>query len=130
MSASTSWTQPYWEAVSDQQLLYQECADCEAAVFPPRKLCPTCSSDNLSWRESDGKGAIYSVTVVVKGAVPEFEEQMPYAVGMVSMDEGFRIVTRFLTDDPDSLECDDRVRVIYERLGDGPLLPCFERDAS
>jgi uncharacterized OB-fold protein len=78
-----------WESgLARGQLLFQRCADCAAAVFFPRTLCPACGSARLGWERSAGAGTVYATTAVHKRG------QEPYSVALVDLAEGFRLMTR------------------------------------
>jgi uncharacterized OB-fold protein len=51
---------------------------------------------------------------------------VPYAIALVDLDEGFRMMANVLGPDPESLAIGDRVRVVFETRGD-LALPQFER---
>lgn len=118
------WTRRYWESAAAGELLYQECEKCGRATFPPRRFCPSCASEELSWRTSSGSGKIYSFTIVESGALEEFAEQMPYVTAIIELEEGFRMVSRILVDDEGmhALSCDQNVKVVF---GTGLSAPCF-----
>ena len=95
------------------ELLLQRCGGCGKAIMYPRHRCPFCQSDDLSWEPSAGEGTLHSFTVV--RAVPPrgFEDEVPYALGIVKLDEGAQLLARLAPDaagDWDAYECDARVR--------------------
>jgi uncharacterized OB-fold protein len=51
---------------------------------------------------------------------------VPYAIALVDLDEGFRMMANVLGPDPESLTIGDRVRVVFETRGD-LALPQFDR---
>ncbi len=118
------WTKHYWESAAAGELVYQECARCGRATFPPRRFCPACASEELNWRSSSGNGRIYSFTVVESGALEEFAEQMPYVIAIIELEEGFRMVSRILVDEAgmEALGCDQAVEVVF---GTDLSAPCF-----
>lgn len=58
-----AWTQPFWDATAERQLMLPACADCTTVRWPPGPFCPNCQSQNVQWRPA-GAGRIYSFTVV------------------------------------------------------------------
>ena len=54
---------------------------------------------------------------------------MPYAIALVDLDEGFRMMANVLGPDPESLAISDRARVVFETRGD-LALPQFERSRA
>jgi uncharacterized protein len=78
----------YRRHLENGKLAYQRCADCSAAVFYPRVLCPVCGSGALEWRESAGRGTVYATTAV------HSRDRDPRNVALVNLDEGFRMMSR------------------------------------
>jgi uncharacterized OB-fold protein len=117
------WSKPYWDGVAQRVLRYQHCGSCQRNVFPARRYCPCCASEDLQWRESSGRGRLYSYSVVELGALPDFQDQVPYIIAVVELDEGFRMTSRLQDAEPDSVECDSPVEVSFT-WRDGRL-PCF-----
>ena len=77
----------YRRHLENGKLAYQRCADCSAAVFYPRVLCPVCGSGALEWRESAGRGTVYATTAV------HSRDRDPRNVALVDLDEGFRMMS-------------------------------------
>ena len=86
-------TAPFWRATKDHELRYQVCDDCAAVVFYPRRHCTQCLGGALSWRTSAGQGEIYSFSVVRLSRHPFFGPRAPYAVALIDLAEGFRMMS-------------------------------------
>ena len=96
----------YRRHLQNGELGYQRCADCSAAVFYPRVLCPVCASEALEWHVSAGRGAIYATTAV------HGRNRDPHNVVLVDLDEGFRMMSR--VEDVPAEEVEIGVRVRFE----------------
>jgi hypothetical protein len=121
-------TEPYWEAVKNEELKYQQCNACNEVVFTPRVHCTKCGSDDLSWHTSKGEGVVYTYSVVRQNRNPRFADLGAYALAYVDVDEGFRIFTNIVgIDDPTKdIECGMRVKVEFERQDEGEYpIPVF-----
>jgi hypothetical protein len=82
-------------------------------------LCPFCFEESR-WIESSGKGAIYSLSTMRRGA------GTPFTLAYVTLDDGSAVLTNIATDDHDSLTIGQRVAVKFTPSdGDGPLVPMF-----
>jgi uncharacterized protein len=114
-------TAPFWEAVDRHELVVQRCDDCGQVVFYPRAHCPSCWSSALTWGPASGRGVVYSQTVVHR-AYGDFADQAPYAVVLVDLDDGFRMMSRVL-DGP--VRIGERVEVAFTEVADGVVLPYF-----
>jgi uncharacterized OB-fold protein len=77
-------------------LVGEVCPHCDAKIFPPRDICPVCGQDAKTHYTFSGKGEVYSFTRMAD-APAGFEEQAPYTVALVKLEEG-PLVTAQLTD--------------------------------
>jgi uncharacterized OB-fold protein len=93
----------YRRHLENGKLAYQRCADCSAAVFYPRVLCPVCGSGALEWRESAGRGTVYATTAV------HSRDRDPRNVALVDLDEGFRMMSRVESVPAEEVEIGARV---------------------
>ena len=66
-------------------LHYQRCDACGRAIHPPRVLCPGCGGRELVWRESAGRGTVYSATTV-------HTREGSHGLCLVDLDEGYRVM--------------------------------------
>ena len=105
-------TVDYYEALARGQLTVQECGDCGALILYPRYRCTECFGSNLGWRQVEGSGVLHSFTVLRMGAPSGYEEDLPYAVGIVKLDEGPQLLGRLWPGEDgtwDEYVCDGRV---------------------
>jgi uncharacterized OB-fold protein len=103
---------PFREGLARGELLIQTCNACAAKQMYPRHRCTTCQSDDLGFEPASGSGVLHSYTVV--RAVPPrgFEDDVPYALGVVKLDEGVQLLARLHPDsegDWNQYRCDQRV---------------------
>ena len=114
----------YRECARQGRLVFQRCEGCGTLRHPPRVLCAECGSDQVSWAPSAGRGTIFSWTVVHQAPHPAFASQAPYAVVVVELEEGVRIVASLRQLAPADLELGLPVEVALEDVSEGVLLPC------
>jgi hypothetical protein len=77
-------------------LVGEVCPHCDAKIFPPRDICPECGQEARQTYNFSGRGEVFSFTTIYdppKG----FEENAPYTVALVKLDEG-PLITAQLTD--------------------------------
>ena len=74
-------------------LALQRCDACHAWRHPPRILCGRCGSPGWQWTPTSGRGSVYTWTVTHQMLVPPFADDLPYAVVVVELEEGPRLVT-------------------------------------
>jgi uncharacterized OB-fold protein len=120
-------TSPYWKAAAEHRLALPRCLDCETVFFYPRLRCPSCWSDRLEWVDAAGTGTVWSFTWV---HVPFYDDawndDVPYCVGLVELDEGVRLVTNIVGVAPDEVAVGDRVRVVFDDVTAEVTLPKFD----
>jgi uncharacterized OB-fold protein len=107
-------TGPFWRATAEHRLTFQVCDSCEHVVFYPRRHCPSCGGLETAWHDSVGYGTLYTFTIVRQHGMPFFAERVPYVVGVIDLDEGFRITSEIITDDLDAVAIGSRLRVRWE----------------
>jgi uncharacterized protein len=116
---------PYWEGTRAQQLVLQWCLDCEQPVHYPRVACPRCLGARFEFRPASGHGTVHAVVVDHRPPSP-FGDDAPYAVALVDLDEGVRLITNVVGCEPHDVAVGMPVRVTWEPLSDGRHLPLFE----
>lgn len=116
-------TAPFWQGCAEKTLLFQRCAACSAANFPPAEHCRQCLSTDVGWERSLGSGLVYSWTVVHRAATPIFET--PYAPAIVTVDEGYDLLTNIIGTTADQLRVGMAVQVDFVEVSAGLWLPYF-----
>jgi len=77
-------------------LVGEVCPHCDEKIFPPRDVCPHCAGEAKTPYVFSGKGEVYSYTTVYDA--PEgYEENTPYTVALIKLEEG-PLITAQLTD--------------------------------
>ncbi|UQS23998.1 Zn-ribbon domain-containing OB-fold protein [Amycolatopsis thermalba] len=115
----TPETQPFFDAAARGELRIQRCLDCGEPFFYPRPCCPFCASASLEWFTTSGRATLYSYTITHRPA-PGFEQDVPYAIAVVQLAEGPRMMANIVGIDstPDNLVLDMDLRVTFETRGD------------
>ena len=106
----------HWRLKKQRYALVGEvCPHCDARLFPPRDVCPECGGEAKQPYTFSGRGEVYSFTIM-HDAPTGYDEQAPYTVALVELDEG-PLVTAQLTDvDQDDLEIGMRVEMVTRKL--------------
>ncbi len=138
-SLSEPDTAPFWTATKDHRLTYQVCASCGEVIFHPRRHCSACLSVDTRWEESAGGGTVYTYTVIRQHGQPWFRSRLPYVLGFIDLDEGFRMLAE-IDADPDTVQVGQRVTVGWDdhdelavpvfRPADQPTSPATGQAAS
>jgi uncharacterized OB-fold protein len=121
----TPETQPFWDGCAAGELRLQRCLECSAPYFYPRPVCPACGSTRVEWFTASGRASLYSYVINHRPA-RGFEDEAPYAIAVVELAEGPRMMTNLLgvPNTPDDLVLDMPLRVVFEQRG-GVSLPQF-----
>ena len=123
---TSEMTQPYWDAARRDELVVQQCADCDLRPFPPRAHCPQCGSAQLEWRKMSGRGTVYTYTIAHRPPHPVFTAQSPVAIAVVELEEGPRMISNIVGCDPAGIAVGMAVEVSFEAIDDSDVvLPVF-----
>ena len=107
----------HWRLKQQRYALVGEvCPHCEVKIFPPRDVCPECGGEAKTQFQFSGRGEVYSFTTM-QDAPTGFEDQAPYTVALVKLDEG-PMVTAQLTDlgEADKVEIGMPVEMVTRRV--------------
>jgi hypothetical protein len=119
-NATTSPLATYIEHLEKGELAYQFSPEANAAIFYPRVICPFTGSDKLEWRISKGTGTVYATTVVYP------QKGDSYNVALISVDEGFRMMSRVEDIAPLDVRIGMRVKFrVHPAADDEPPYPVF-----
>ncbi len=118
-------TRYFWEQCKQKRLVIQKCMKCKKHIFYPRSICPHCMSDDMEWVESSGRGKIYSYTVAHRAGGLGFQEDVPYVVALIELDEGVRMMSTIVDCDRSELKCDLPVEVVFDPVTPDITLPKF-----
>ncbi|MBS1877947.1 MAG: Zn-ribbon domain-containing OB-fold protein [Actinobacteria bacterium] len=124
MPAPDGDSAPFWNGCEEGKLMLQRCDGCGQASWPPGPVCASCGGDRLTWVESQGRGTVYSWVVVAVAFTPELADQLPYAVGLVDLEDGVRMVTTFEGCEPNEIEAGMEVEMRFDESREGQRLFC------
>jgi uncharacterized OB-fold protein len=117
---------PFWDATRERKLVLPWCVDCDRPIWYPREICPVCLGDDIEWRPSSGLGAVHAVSVHHLPGPMREPSAGPYAVALVDLTEGVRIMTNVVNCEPEAVRVGMAVRVTWHPLSDGRNLPQFQ----
>jgi len=118
-------TGTFWEATKNNKLLIQRCGDCGAHQFFPQSYCRNCLGENVDWIEASGKGKVYTFTIVNRPPTVRFQEDVPYVVALIELEEGVRMMSNVVGIDPDDVRVDMPVEVVFDEITSTISLPKF-----
>ena len=116
---------PYWEAAKRHKLAIPHCKSCGHYWFPPSQRCTSCLSADMEWAEVSGRGKVYSFVTFHRVFHPAFEEEVPYVVALVELEEGPRMLTNVIGIPPEEVRCEMKVKVTFDDVTPEATVPKF-----
>lgn len=97
------------------RLIATQCKNCNEIFIPPRNFCPKCRRKGIiNEIELSGKGEVYSFTIM-KTAPEGFEENIPYVIGIIKLDEG-PLFSSQIVKPYDNLAIGSKVKPVFRRI--------------
>jgi uncharacterized OB-fold protein len=123
-------TEPYWEAAKRGGLSVQRCTACATIFFYPRSGCPACGSTDVTWLAASGRARLHTYVINHRPA-PGFEDDAPYSIAIVELEEGPRMMTNIVgvEQSPEHLVLDMDLVVAFETRGELQV-PVFRPDGT
>ena len=121
---------PFWEAAHRHELVAQRCVDCGTFRFPAREVCSRCLSRRVEWQRVSGRGRVFSVAIMHQANHPWFAARAPYAVVVVELEEGARMLSSLVGREPRAIEIGMPVEVTFEDVSPEISLPVFRPVAA
>ena len=118
----------YWNKAKEGELWLRNCNSCGNAYFYPRDISPCCFSKDTSWIKASGKASLHTYAIVHRAPHPGFAQDAPFVVAIVDLEEGPRMPTNIVIDDPtpENLQIGMALEVIFEDISDKIALPKFK----
>jgi uncharacterized protein len=121
-----AWADPdarqYWAALSAGHLIVRRCERCGRSHLPPMPSCPHCGhSEALRDVLSTGIGRVYSWVVAYYAFSLSQQQEVPYVLAAVDLDDGVRVFGQLSGVDLDGNLDDMEVVARPERGRDGGL---------
>ena len=116
---------PFFEAARERRLVVQRCASCGTLRFPARAICARCLSREASWVPVAGRGSIFSYAVMHQAIHPGFAAEVPYAVVVVELEEGPRLLSNLADCPLADVRIGLPVEVVFEDVTPDVTLPKF-----
>lgn len=116
---------PFWDATREERLLIPYSTETGEPFWYPREVAVDDLGGGYEWREATGDGTVYAVSVQHRAGPGRDEGEGPYAVALVDLAEGVRIMSNVVGCEPDDVEVGMAVRVTWHDLSDGRKLPLF-----
>ncbi|MCC0097212.1 OB-fold domain-containing protein [Streptomyces flavotricini] len=124
--------QGFWDGVAARELLIQRCTACATLRFPWLPGCNACASLDWDTVEASGAGTVFSYVVMHHPPFPAFTAHEdpaaaggPYAVALVELAEGVRMVSNITGVPYDKVRIGMPVQLEFLRVDEDLELPVF-----
>jgi uncharacterized OB-fold protein len=116
---------PFFAAAHRHELVVQRCGGCGTLRFPARDQCSGCLSRESRWVPVSGRGTVFSFAVMHQVYHPGFAAEVPYAVVVVELAEGARVLSNLVDCPVGAIEIGMPVEVVFEDVAPDVTLPKF-----
>jgi len=119
-------TKPFWDACRRGNLIIQKCDRCQEYQFYPRGICANCWCQDIRWVTATGKGTVWTFTVTRQNRTLGFEDELPYVLALVELDEGVKMFTNIVECDPNEVKIGMPVEVTFVQANQQITIPYFK----
>ena len=116
---------PFWEGCRTGHLLLQRCTACALWRYPPSPVCPGCGAHQFAWLPVSERGQIHSFVIYHRSFHPAYAEEVPYAVALVELNEGVRMLLRVVDFPLEALTIELSGEIRFQQLSEEIHLPVF-----
>jgi uncharacterized OB-fold protein len=122
----------FWEACNQERFIIQYCEACSRFQHPPQATCFQCNSANLTWRDVEGRGTIYSYGVIYDTPIAELQPDQPYNCAVIDLDgaPGINVMSHLPGTPVDEVPIGAKVRLVWETTkATGQKIPEWQIEA-
>jgi uncharacterized OB-fold protein len=111
-------TGEFFAAAARGELVVPRCDACGTLAWYPMDRCDHCDGTSFAWTAVSGRGRVFSWAVVHRPFLPAFSDMVPFATGLVALDDDprVRMVTYLVDCAPDAIVADQPVEVVFRPL--------------
>lgn len=110
-------TAGFWAATRESKLTVSRCTNCSNQLWPPEAVCPVCLHTEFVWDEVAPRGTLWSYAVYYRALDPAFADDLPYAVGLIELESGFKMYG-IVIGDVERLEIGMPAEAVFDRASD------------
>ncbi|MBK6320618.1 MAG: OB-fold domain-containing protein [Dehalococcoidia bacterium] len=114
-------SQEFWDGAMAGKLMLMRCTECGLWRLPSRPHCDGCLSDQFTWEQASGRGAVRTFGVMHQKYHPGWAAIAPYNVTIVELEEGPRLPTNVVGIPNDRIRVGMPVIVEFEQHEDVAL---------
>ena len=109
-------TARYWREIPQRYRLEAgKCTQCGKIYFPPRLVCSSCKGREFETEILSEEGKVLTYTII-HTPPSQFSDESPYAMGIVEMDNGVKVMAQIVDIPFDQLDIGTRVKIEFRRI--------------
>ncbi len=113
----------YVKLRDEKRIVGIKCGSCNRVFLPPRKVCPSCFTENKEWVNLSDEGTILSFTVARRrfAAIPK-DKKIPVIWGLIQLDGADTAMLHYLDEvNPENLTIGMRVKAVFSDARKGTI---------
>lgn len=108
----------YWREIPHRyRLEAHKCKKCSEIHFPKRLICPGCGGTSFEQIQLSREGKLITYTIIHVGH-SKFKNQTPYAIGIVELKEGVRLLMQIADCELSDLKTDMPLAIEFRRISE------------
>ena len=108
----------YWREIPKRyRMEASKCNKCGHISFPGRLICPECHAKDFESFNLSGKGTLVTYTII-RTAPTDFLDLAPYAVGIIELEEGIKIMGQITDCVPEDLKIGEKLIAKFRRMNE------------
>ena len=107
----------------ERKIIAPRCGQCGKVFIPPRKVCPSCFTENMEWVNLSGEGTLVSYSVARRQleSIPK-GKQVPVIWGLVKLDGADSALLHYLDGvKPEDVTIGMRVKAVFADARKGTM---------
>lgn len=106
----------YWREIPQRyRLEAAKCKKCGKIFFPPRLICSQCKAREFDKIYLSREGKLLTYTVI-RVAPHQFVDQAPYAIGIIELKEGVRVLAQITDCEIDKLKTGMDINIEFRKI--------------
>jgi uncharacterized OB-fold protein len=127
MTAAEPFTiEQFYKFLAQGKLMAGKCTKCGKIHLPPRPLCNNCYSQTFKWIPMPSKGDLVTYTIIYV-APRQFQDDAPYAVGIIQLKNGTKLPGRITGVPHDQLKVGMKLTIDFKASDNTQTWPQWPR---
>ena len=116
---------PFWDAAKRGELRLPRCTACGFIRSQFERWCPKCANQETDWTLLSGRGVVWSHVSFHRMYFKAFEEDLPYGVALIELEEGPRLISNIVGITQDQVYIGQPVQAVFDSVTEDVTLVKF-----